>query len=187
MWCTCQRSHIQLRGAHPLRKIPWTLVAEPYPRGLSKVIAAGLCSSYGWCSERKLNIAGCCRSGSLRVGEAKRPGPVRGSFMCCQLPPELWKLGSSTFSSNGAGSLSLRCRLRSCSTRSQCFHCIRTYGDLMYQQRGALSNLRHLLLACQRWKPMCKRVMSYAWEIVDRWEHQQPVIHRSPIPEALKV
>ena len=32
---------------------------------------------------------------------------------------------------------------------------------------------------------MCKPVMSYAWEIVDRWEHQQPVSHRPPIPESV--
>ena len=63
--------------------------------------------------------------------------------------------------------------------------CLRTYGDLMYQRNGSLSNLRHLLLACQKWKPMCKPFMTSAWDIVDRWAQVQPVTHRSPIPESV--
>ena len=62
---------------------------------------------------------------------------------------------------------------------------LRCYGDLMFQRGGALSNLRHLLLACQRWKPMCRPLMASAWELVERWESICPVKHRTPIPEAL--
>ena len=31
MWCSCKKAHVALRGTHPVRKIPWTLVAQPYP------------------------------------------------------------------------------------------------------------------------------------------------------------
>ena len=55
----------------------------------------------------------------------------------------------------------------------------------MFQERKALSNYRHLLLAAQRWKPLCRPFMQPAWELVNRWEHQEPVTHRTPIPEAL--
>ena len=55
----------------------------------------------------------------------------------------------------------------------------------MYQSGGAISNLRHLLLAAQRWKPACRPYMSIAWEMVDRWFSLCPVRHRRPIPEVL--
>ena len=38
MWCSCSGAHINLRGTHPTRKIPWTLVAQPYPRGLCRLL-----------------------------------------------------------------------------------------------------------------------------------------------------
>lgn len=62
---------------------------------------------------------------------------------------------------------------------------LRTYADLMYQRGGALSNLRHLLLAVQRWKPSCRPFLQEAWSMVARWELQVPVVHRTPIPQAL--
>ena len=72
--CQCKKPHIQLRGTHPIFRKPWTAVAEPYPRGFSKVIACAAACDLGWQKE-KLNIAGCARAGSLRIGEAEHPGP----------------------------------------------------------------------------------------------------------------
>ena len=60
---------------------------------------------------------------------------------------------------------------------------LRSYGDIMYQRGGALSNLRPLLLACQRWKPTCRPYMHQCWELVARWEAHQPVQHRTPLGE----
>eukprot|EP00435_Cladocopium_sp_Y103_P027124 s2178_g6.t1 len=62
---------------------------------------------------------------------------------------------------------------------------LRTYGDLLYQRGGALSNLRHLLLAAQRWKPLAKPFMQMSWDMVYRWEALQPVQHRTPLPESV--
>lgn len=62
---------------------------------------------------------------------------------------------------------------------------LRTYADLMYQNGGALSNLRHLLLAVQRWKPSSRPFLQEAWSMVARWELQVPVVHRTPTPEVL--
>ena len=58
-------------------------------------------------------------------------------------------------------------------------------ADVMYTTGGALSNLRHLILAAQRWVPACRPMMQPAWEMVERWESLVPVRHRTPIPEAL--
>ena len=62
---------------------------------------------------------------------------------------------------------------------------VKCYGDLMFQRNGSLSNFRHLLLAIQRWKPAVRTVMQPAWDYVARWELQEPVNHRIPIPESL--
>lgn len=42
MWCSCASPHLQLRGTHPTRRIPRTLVAQPYPRGFSRLLALAL-------------------------------------------------------------------------------------------------------------------------------------------------
>ena len=33
MLCKCKKKHVQLRGRHPVSKIPGTAVAQPYPKG----------------------------------------------------------------------------------------------------------------------------------------------------------
>ena len=87
MMCLCKGKHQQLRGMHPTKKIPWTLVAQPYPKGLCRLLAIALCQS-GWCKTERLNVSGCARVGSLRVGEASHPGPRRR-----QIPARLARLG----------------------------------------------------------------------------------------------
>ena len=59
------------------------------------------------------------------------------------------------------------------------------FGDLMFQERRAFRNYRHLWLAAQRWKPLVRPYMQPAWELVSRCELQEPVTHRVPIPEPL--
>ena len=51
-------------------------MAEPYPRGLAKLLATALCAHAGWCDQKQLNVSGCCRASSMRIGEAKNPGPM---------------------------------------------------------------------------------------------------------------
>ena len=75
MPCLCKQKHLALRGYSRLHKKCWTKVAEPYPRGLAKLLGTALCAQAGWCEQKRLNVSGCCRCGSMRVGEAKNPGP----------------------------------------------------------------------------------------------------------------
>ena len=195
MWCTCSVRHTLLRGTHPTKRIPWTLVAQPYPRGFSRMLAAALCAEVGWCTPGKLDISGCARTGTLRIGEASHPGPRRHV-------PRDGTLESMPF--QRAQTLAMEARLLQaflqwCNSffsdddASPIFDAVpqflasalRCYGDLQYQNGGALSNLRHLLLAAQRWKPAVKPFMSMPWEIVERWEAISPVKHRSPVPEVV--
>ncbi len=167
-----------------------TLVAQPYPSGLCRLLAAGLCQSYGWHSKKKLNIPACCRAGTMRIGEASNPGPVRPSladvelisFETRQLEARLLYefLSWANFHLRGRDVEELFTKVPLFLVQS-----LRCYGDKMYKEGGALSNLRHLLLACQKWSPMCKPLMASAWELVTRWEQVCPVKHRQPVPEAL--
>ena len=63
--------------------------------------------------------------------------------------------------------------------------CLRCYGDMLFQHGGALSNYRHCILALQRWKPLVRPYMHGPWELVRRWEFQEPLSHRPPLPEGI--
>ena len=38
------KAHTELSGTHPTRRVPWTKVAEPYPKGLNRDLASALIS-----------------------------------------------------------------------------------------------------------------------------------------------
>lgn len=196
MMCTCRGRHFPLRGFSSLRKKMWTKVAEPYPRGLARLLAISLCCQAGWCEQKKLNVGGCCRAGSLRIGEASHPGPARRAAPMRTTLESMPLLSAHT---QELEARQLRLFVDWCSTSlrtsspSQVFdrvpsfggHCLRSYGDYLFQNGGALSNFRHCILAFQRWKPLCRPFLENAWEIVRRWEMQQPVSHRPPLPEGI--
>lgn len=194
MLCTCKQLHHKLRGYSKTHKKAWTAVAEPYPRGLCVLLSAALCSKAGWCSNKKLNISMCCKAGSLRIGEAKNPGPGR-------TPPRYMRESLEELPGISSGTLAMEARLlreflQWCSgfissvpvdelfdkVPSFLGVCLRCYGDILFQRRGSLANFRHLVLSCQRWKPASRAHTYTAWDLVKRWEVQEPVTHRPPIP-----
>ena len=194
MLCTCKQLHHKLRGYSKTHKKAWTAVAEPYPRGLCVLLSAALCSKAGWCSNKKLNISMCCKAGSLRIGEAKNAGPGR-------TPPRYMRESLEELPGISSGTLAMEARLlreflQWCSgfissvpvgelfdkVPSFLGVCLRCYGDILFQCRGSLANFRHLVLSCQRWKPASRAHTYTAWDLVKRWEVQEPVTHRPPIP-----
>ena len=63
--CRCgSKPHVRLRGYSTAHVAQWTKIAEPYPRGLSRLLARAAAVHAGWLHADKLNIAGCCRCGS---------------------------------------------------------------------------------------------------------------------------
>ena len=83
MLCKCGRhQHQQLRGASILHGKSWTALAEPYPRGFSKMLALGLCIKAGWCGSLALNAAGCAVPAPSPCALVKRStqGP-QGGFL----------------------------------------------------------------------------------------------------------
>lgn len=197
MMCRCTRSHQQLRGMHPSKKVPWTLVAQPYPRGLCRLLGLALAQHAGWSVRERLNVAACSKTGSLRVGEASNPGPR---------PKYAGPRKGSLFDTEllTAQTLALQAK-QLCLFQEWCGDSVPVdeqyvlfsavplflakalvaYADSLFRSGGALSNLRHLILACQRWVPGSRAFMQQPWEMVERWEALAPVKHRTPVPESL--
>ena len=194
MMCKCKRPHQRLRGGHPTLKKPWTAVAQPYPRGLCRLLALALCQHAGWCGRERLNVAECAKLGCLRPGEAKNPGPRRRQ-------PRLREGSLLDVNLVTAQTLALEAKqLRL--FREWCHRwlegvnleelfskvpqflvsALECYAEWLFKNSGALSNMRHIILAAQRWIPLSRPLMTPAWEMVDRWELLLPVNHRIPIP-----
>lgn len=191
MLCTCKKGHLVLRGTHPTLRKPWTAVAEPYPRGFCAVVGGALASEVGWC--QRLNVAGCSRTGSLRIGEAKNPGPrnfrLPRDMSLEHMPQQL------------AASIALgdRCWSAFYNWASESFekadplqlflevplflaHAVRKYGDMQFSNGGSLLYYRHLVLSAQRRVPNLKQYVHLCWELAGRWELAEPVKHRVPLP-----
>ena len=195
MLCKCGSLHLPLRGMHPQLRIPWTKVAEPYPKSFCRMIAAAAAGDVGWSSTR-LDIASCCRASSLRVGEAKNPGPrvSRG--------PRNFSLEQTPLQQPGTIALGDRCwdaflnwardKIRGRDPLELFLlvplflaHSIRRYGDEQFRTGGVLSYYRHLVLAAQRRLPNLRSYSYLCWDLATRWEHAEPVVHRQPLPQPL--
>ena len=160
MMCQCRGRHHQLRGYSRTHKKSWTAVAEPYPRGLCRLLSIALCCKAGWCDQRKLNVAGCARLKNLRPGEAQNPGPRKRKSQSLPPRPTLEELPGILPATLQMESKLLREFLRWCeasirsASPSEIFDrvpsclgtTLRSYGDLCFQSHGSLSNFRHLIL-----------------------------------------
>ena len=59
------------------------------------------------------------------------------------------------------------------------------YGNWLYKTGGSLHELRHAVLAAQRHYLHLKPLSNIVWELVSRWEHLEPPVHRVPIPKPI--
>lgn len=193
MMCRCKGPHVPLRGQHPTRRIPWTLVAQPYPRGFCKVVAAAAAEAAGWCG--KFDVAACAKAGNMRIGEADNPGPrlrraPRG-FSLEQAPVQSWT--SLSLGERRWQVFMDWCRQYFSSDPLQLFlqvplmlaHAVRRHGDLEFMAGGSLMYYRHLVLAAQRKVPTLKPYVSLCWDLASGWEKAEPTRHRCPVPETL--
>ena len=188
--CRCSPPrHFPLRGQHPFLKRPWTAVAEPYPKGFAHLIARAAARDVGWSAV----VKGCSRSATLRVGEAKNPGPR------VRRPPRNMSLEQFSIQLPGTILLGERCwekflfwcehYVQSCNLlelflRVPLFlaHAIRKFGDNEFQRGGSLLYYRHLVLTGQRKVPGLKPLAHICWDLASRWELAEPVTHRTPMP-----
>eukprot|EP00438_Fugacium_kawagutii_P026439 Skav201238 [mRNA] locus=scaffold3524:39770:44044:- [translate_table: standard] len=196
MMCAGGHRHQVLRGRSKKHRKCWTLVAQPYPHGLCKIIARACCSWGGWKLNGKCSFSSsCARCSDGRIGEAANPGPKRSR-------------GNRHIDLEGvalrtAATEALEARLLNkffCWCMTECGESVqehfrrcpellgailKAYGLLEFQSGGALSNFRHLVLAVQRWLPSFRMHSTPCWDLVMKWEVSEPVEHRPPLPEGL--
>ena len=193
MMCCCGRGfkHTALRGQRPEKKVPWTRVAQAYPRGFSKLVADFCLADCGWGKAKRLNLAACSHCGHQRIGEAKNPGPrgpreARGyslesrpiqTLATLRLGEDQWRRFLRWVS---------KC-LRSvepmvlfASVPLMLAHLLRRFGDLDFEAGGSLSHFRHLILAALRHVPTMRPYASICWELANRWSFAEPTEHRVP-------
>ena len=195
--CTCRKRHVQLRGNHPTKGLPWTLVAQPYPRGFARLVAIALSQHAGWCRSERLDVASSSRTSNQRAGEADHPGPRRR-----QRPIRVGNLGEVQLVT--AQTLALEARQFEkfqlwCKASTTNFdllvlfnavpqflvEALKSHAEWLFSIGGTLSNLRHLILAAQRWVLSARVFIAPAWELVKMWETLCPVRHRTPVSETL--
>ena len=196
--CLGQHSHLRLRGRSSFHQQSWTRVAQAYPKDLCRRLADAIAKKLDLKRE-KLDVAGCARGLSRRIGEASHPGPpARGVPPARRDPNRLLDVKLV-----GAGTLAIQDRVwksfegwlqlsLSEQTIDQLFiypplavEVIKSYGVHLYSSGKGLYELRHLLVLIQQKKPLMRPAMGPAWSLVSKWEEVTPTQHRKPLPELL--
>ena len=168
--CNGGHEHLILRGRSRRHKMSWTAVAESYPPGVCRTLAAA---------------GACVRDQKKRLGEADRPGPPRrrparaGSLFDIELVErtairvrmDIW----DTFKAWLREELSESAVLALFSCAPLLALVLRDYADVLYKTGASLGSYRQLLAHSQRLMPILKPHLRPAWDMVSRWEEVEPV------------
>jgi len=168
-----------------------TKLAEPYPKGLCFMLAWAICADL---NVLKSGASFSCRCDHRRIGEAKNPGPrqqkpatrdPRRLDQVEMVRPETVAIGSAAWDSfaewikeSMGQSVLQSCWLVPSLMGSIMGH----YGRHVYESGGALFRFRHLVVYAQRMHPGFRGHLQPAWNLINRWEELEPVVHRRPLP-----
>lgn len=187
--CLGCRTHIKLRGRSAFHRKSWTLVAQPYPKGVCKVLAKALLKSSGLGGESQaFDPASCARCTNARIGEAAHPGPERREGLLEEVPlveaktaalqSKVWRRFEAWLRnklSNAAADAVLSNPLLLC-------RLLKEFGNVLYSEGSALYLYRHLCVFVQKSVVGAKPFMNIVWDNLHRWESLEPVVHRVPVP-----
>ena len=195
--CSCKRKHIQLRGFSKQHGVCWTKAAEAYPHSLTRFLASAVYESLKPLSrQRKLDVAGCARTGNLRVGEAQNPGPRLQHRRPLDLNLEevslvqpatraIQRRAHEQFSTWLRDEMGHAAYLHIQRRPQLQLHFVRSFGSWWFQSGGAMYLFRHLVVHLQQLFPADRLVLTGAWDLLAKWELVQPVSHRPPVPRLL--
>ena len=192
--CTGGHEHILLQGRSRAHGMSWTKVAESYPPRVCQRLAAAVLAGV---PRKSPSVSACVRDGAQRIGEAANPGPPSrqrdqardGSLF----DVELVEAATAALRVKVWDSFTdwLRRELSE-KTVVSLFKCppllalvLRDYADELYKIGASLGHYRQLLAHVQKVVPLVRPHLKVAWEMATRWEALQPVVHRTPLPEAL--
>ena len=196
-FCVCSRPHIVLRGRCKAKGVNYTKLAEPYPRGVSDMLAIAVMVDSGrFCWHRKLNISNCAKAGSQRIGEADNPGPRKvrprssGIFLgdvsllepaTIALRSRIWKVFTEWCSASfdeefldGAMQVPLLF-----------VQLLIAFGYHCFESNMPLHYFRQILAHTQKEMIGLRPFMAPAWEVCSKWELVEPIQHRPPLPEPI--
>eukprot|EP00438_Fugacium_kawagutii_P032685 Skav221346 [mRNA] locus=scaffold1845:125657:130120:- [translate_table: standard] len=196
--CLCQggHKHVALRGRCKSKGVSYTKLAEPYPRGVCSVLAWGVLADVGLLPKRrKLDVNLCARDSCRRIGEAQHPGPKSR----VDARPDVW-LGDVQLLEPATVALRGRIWSQLCRWFNETFgasdplqwleispllfvHLLVAFGHHCYEKGVSLATYRQLLAHCSKKYPQVKPVLGPAWETVSKWELQEPIQRRPPIPK----
>lgn len=191
--CLGGHVHQTLRGRSAWHRKSWTLVAQPYPRGLCRALATGLAISSGLVERKKFDPAECAKCSGCRIGEATNPGPAaRGRNLLLENIPlveaktlamqsKYWKW----FEDWACGGLSRETFGALCQKPYLLCVLLKEFGNYLFSQGKSLHVYRHLLVYVQKTVLEAKPFMSLNWDMVARWEMLEPPSHRVPIPSSV--
>lgn len=198
IFCKRTRPHVKLRGRCKKRKVAFTKLAEPYPRGVCRLLALGLLVDSGKLGKcRKLDAAACARCASRRIGEASNPGPrvprrVRPNIdlggvellepATIAIRSRVMQRFLAWFNDEYAGN---DFSLWASGLPPLAISVLVQYGHNSYNVGDSLHDYRQLLAHLQREYVQLRPFMMTAWETVSRWELMEPTEHRPPLPEPL--
>ena len=191
--CTGGHTHQLLRGRCKEKRKSWTAVAQAYPRGVALAIASGVLLHCGFAEWRGcFDPSACARAGHKRIGEAKNPGPrsvahrQRGDLSQVNLV-EAKTLGIQDKAWAGflgwASELISPGAVRTAMAQPALLaELLREYGYHLYSNGKSLFVYRHLIVLVQQQIVGAKAYLGICWETISRWEMQEPVQHRIPLP-----
>ncbi|CAE7221711.1 unnamed protein product [Symbiodinium sp. CCMP2592] len=194
--CACARPHVQLRGRCSARGVSWTVLAEPFPRRLARLIGSAIAQDVGFFDRhRRLDISRCAKAGPGRIGEASLPGPAHSQprTPACLSEVELveprtaavrdkhWAAFIAYLQSElGRDGVASTLEVPGLLVSMLCI-----YAQILYDAGTPLCYYRQLLAHAQLVVPQARPIMRPAWDYVTRWERLGPLQHRPPIPEVL--
>ncbi len=188
--CKGCKEHIKLRGRSSYHRKSWTLVAQPYPLGVCKVLARTMAGSCNFLGEHfAFDPASCAKCLSSRIGEASHPGPQTSRLGLLEniplveaktaaLQSKVWKRFDNwltTTLSPAAKESILRNPMLLCNA-------VKEFGNVLYSEGAALYIYRHLAVYLQKSVFGVRPFMNVVWDNLHRWESLEPVTHRVPIP-----
>ena len=195
--CNCQQPHIVLRGRCKSRKVNYTKLAEAYPRALCSVLGSAIAIDVGAIADRRrLDVGACARAATLKIGEAQHPGPRRRQQkqrtsnledfdllepQTVAMRQKFW-LDFTQWIEHQLGAGALHWCL---SAPILLVKILESYGYEQFRAGFPLHYYRQLAAHIQKEFPLVRPYISIAWSVVNKWEHFEPVQHRTPIPEPL--
>eukprot|EP00438_Fugacium_kawagutii_P015803 Skav230691 [mRNA] locus=scaffold2202:279688:282453:- [translate_table: standard] len=192
MLCNGCKQHQLLRGRSKQHKQSWTRVAQSYPKELREYLSKHLTASVAASARTKLSIATCAKCTHGRIGEAGNPGP-RPSHRAREttleevnlVEPRTLALQSRVWEGfhNWLSHLISPGALESAMANpSLLVLVLQQYGQHLFSSGKSLYIYRHLLVYIQQQFFGTRPFMGPCWQLVTKWEIQEPPRHRVPLP-----